>query len=583
MIKKKNALKSCMLLIFICFILGACGSHPVKDTSYISEPYSSEAASFIPIYSTGESAIQTMEESTPSSAASESSTPEVGENTTQTSGESEAALTTDFFNLEYQEERIEFSEQKNDFEYFSVARKMRTVTVNGRKYCFELSIPKADCTERIRFTEELLINAGITREFRICLYSIVKHTYIADGSLYGRMSAMSDLEYMTAVLIAAYGEFANYGMAYGYAGLLLGKEIPEAKYPVGWNYYDLNYLCFLPQFSSEEDAENAKAIALDFAAEYVAQKGHAAYHNLLEESGKAEEANAAREALLHHYKTRGVSPVLSPVLYAMGGQSYDYIVRCEYAFIYMGKDCAVRREEGWLNYPETYLHEDYPTVAYVFESLREEMHLYQSFLNLYPYNNELKAFFVENIRNNRTGPDGYYDGVKHQIYMTHLYIFSEEYIHSITRHSLGEDPSFWQIEGIVNYLVNRYSRFFNEDYNALLSLERHPEMIEKPVGQYYKLLKRPYDSALDWHDYSSWITYFKDSYDIDKLRSYEGAISFMTYLCRRFGEREVLDYLFDHHDLKRLSEESLEELTRAWKESLEERFKDYKKAGEAGE
>ena len=57
----------------------------------------------------------------------------------------------------------------------------------------------------------------------------------------------------------------------------------------------------------------------------------------------------------------------------------------------------------------------------------------------------------------------------------------------------------------------------------------------------------------------------------------------MTYLCRRFGEREVFDYLFHHHDLKRLSEESLEELTRAWKESLEERFKDYKKAGEAGE
>lgn len=552
----------CMLLLYICFVLGACSSSQVKDTSLFSETFPHEAANSTQPLATEGNTIQTADESMPSNHVPESST-----------------QTIDFSNLKYQEEKIEFSEQKNDFEYFSVARKMRTVTVNGRKYCFELSIPEADCTERVRFTEELLIKAGITREFRICLYSIVKHTYIEDGSLYGRMGHMSDIEYLTAVLLAAFGEFASYGMAYGYAGLLLEEGIPEARYLVGWDYYDLNYLCFLPQFSSEEDAEKTKAIALDFAAAYVAQNGHAAYQTVLEQSGKPEEAAAAREALLSYYKSQGVSPDLSPLLFAMGGMTYDYIVHCEYAVCYMGKDCMVRRIEDWLNYPETYLHEDYPTVAYVFESLREEMHLYQSFLNLYPYDNDMKAFFVGSWREElKNGGVGYYN-VKNEIYMNRLQVFHEEYLHALTRRHLELDPPIWQSEGIVNYLKNKYSRFFNEDNNKAYDLD-NPHISGEPIGEFLSRLNRPFDSVYDWHDYTDWLVYYMDLYDIEKHWSYSSVQSFMTYLCHRFGEKEVFDYLFHHHDLKRLSEESLEELTRAWKESLEERFKDYEKAGD---
>ena len=461
---------------------------------------------------------------------------------------------------------------------------MRTVTVNGRTYCFDTNIPETDCSERIRFTEELLEKAGISREFRICLYNVVKmkHTYVENGSLYGRMGQMSDMEYLTSVLIAAYGEFANYGMAYGYAGLLLGEDSPEARYLTDWDYYDLNYLCFLPQFSSEEDVEKAKAVALDFAAAYVAKNGHSAYQSILEKSGKPEEVAAAREALLSHYKYRGVSPVLSPLLFAMGGTTFDYIVCCEYAVFYMGTDCIARRIEDWLNYSETYLHEDYSTVAYVFDCFREEMYLYQSFLNLYPYSNDIKVFFVDGPGKKQNGAGTGYYNHKHEIYVNHLSVFYEEYIHALTRPFLEKDPPVWQSEGIANYLKNKYARFFNEDNNEIYILD-NPLISGAPIGEYLKSIDRPFDSFNDWHDYTDWLVYYMDLYDIEKHWSYSSVQSFMAYLCHRFGEKEVFDYLFHHHDLKRLSEDSLEELTRAWKESLEERFKDYKKAGEAGE
>lgn len=60
---------------------------------------------------------------------------------------------------------------------------------------------------------------------------------------------------------------------------------------------------------------------------------------------------------------------------------------------------------------------------------------------------------------------------------------------------------------------------------------------------------------------------------------YFAGSAFIDYLVDRFGERAVLDYFLVHHDLSRLTDKSMDDLMLEWKSYLEERFKDYEKAG----
>ena len=558
------------LLLFACFFLVACGKEP---------------ASFTPVYSGEESAIQTAEASTSSSSVPESSTQVAEESTTQAVEESDPALTTDFSNLEYKREKISFREKKSDFEDFSVSRQMQTFSVNGRSYCFDTNIQEADCRERIRFTEELLIKAGITREFRICFYNVVKmkHTYVENGSLYCRMGHMNDIDYLTAVLLAAYGEFVNYGMAYGYAGLLLGEEIPEASYPEDWDYFDLNLLCFSPDFCDEEKLNNSKAIALDFATSYVEKQGHAAYQDLLEKSGQLETAETAREALSEHYKNCGVEPKLSPLLYAMGGTTYSHILRCEYATFYTERDWAEYHtsvfgemdvDENDLLYEMLHCTDSYKAHRQVFERFRLEMKQYQDFFDLYPYNDNLRVLLVNS---DRISLDGYYQSRDHQIQLRRLEVYEHEYIHSMT-HSRLRTSLKWVVEGLTTYYSYRFPTYNRACYNYLLRVEI-PEMtgVFKDTAQSW-LGSQEGRLDLDVIDYYGLYTYWtgKTVYD----EPYFAGSAFIDYLVDRFGEGEVLDYFLIHHDLSQLTDKSMEELMAEWKSHLEERFKDYEKPGD---
>ena len=570
-----------LLLLISLFLLCACGQQMEAVTT---PPVETAGAQTEITQPQAETLLSTEVKESPAQTLAESSTQVAEESMTQAVKEGDPALITDFSNLEYKSEKISFSEKKSDFEDFSVSRQMRTFSVNGRTYCFDTNIQEADCTERIRFTEELLIKAGITRAFRICFYNVVKmkHTYVENGSLYCRRGHMSDIDYLTAVLLAAYGEFVNYGMAYGYAGLLLGEEIPEASYPEDWDYFDLNLLCFSPDFCDEEELNNNKAIALDFATAYVAQQGHEAYQDLLEKSGQLETAETARTALAEHYISHGVEPELSPLLYALGGTTYSHILRCEYATFYTERDW----EEAHRYYTKDYKTEDENDLLYdvlncttsykasrnVFENFRMEMRQLQVLFDLYPYKNSVPVFLVNNVKMEE---GGYYEPAKHQIYVGAIYIFEHEYIHSLTYSHLENRRIRWIVEGLTQYYTERFSCYYLAAAKYEMDNRYLPGGSLNNKERFLDSLGRPFDPLLDIADVNSLDVY---AYDATVFKSpYFAGSAFIDYLIKCFGERAVLDYFLVHHDLSRLTDKSMDDLMLEWEKYLEERFKDYEK------
>ncbi|MBR3293466.1 MAG: hypothetical protein IKI69_03465 [Oscillospiraceae bacterium] len=497
-----------------------------------------------------------------------------------------AASAADYTALDYTTERVVYKDRYNKYAEHTLSRNMETTTIGNRAYFFDASISEADRAERIRETEELFLRLGIDPALNICLYTTRKDTYIEDGCVYGRFGSLTGADYTAAVLLGVYGESANYGMAKGYARLLAG-ETPEAlgELPADWAYYDLNVLCFQSKFSGEEDAALCEKLALAFAADYVEKHGDAAYLDLLRRSGQPEEAEAARAALLDFYATHGVEPVLSPILYAMGGANYDYIAKCEYASFFM--------EDGWLDedpvefglYSKNYLHENYSEVSFCFETIRSDMRQFQEYFDMYPYRNDLPIVFLRPEAGMKYG--GLYEP-RDLIYLNTLESVIHEYIHAQTYHRLHDSRPTWQLEGLATYYEPLFSQHQREIFDAIYGEDWMDDPLFAELEQ--EIAQAPREEAF-WRCYvymCSNSVYYYDTYLIQSRNAYsshsayKAAASFIDYMFRQYGEREVLDYMFVNHDLTTLTDMTFAELTAAWKEENEARFAGLPKASQEG-
>ena len=483
----------------------------------------------------------------------------------------------DYDVLPYTVEKVTFKDSGNPYVSYSLTREMEVCSVGNRTYCFEKTISASDRSERIRTTEELFERLGIDPALRILLYTTLKDTYIENGSVYGRFERLTGTDYTAAVLLGTYGEFCNYGMVTGLARLLSGETPKDlGKLPADWAYYDLNYLCFRPAFSSEEDVKLCERLALRFAADYVSEHGEAAYLALMEKSGQPREAEEARTALTAFYTAQGIDVTLSPILYAMGGVQYDYLAKCEYACNYLDKEWIdhVLTDAGL--YAKTFLHENYAEVRECFETLRAEMQQYQEYFNLYPYRDDLRVYFVGP---KTTLEGGHYEEGHHRVSMEGLTLYSHEYIHAITYNRMTSPVISWQTEGLATYYEAKFSRFLKEYYDYYWSISNFPD--QKWLMLLYEEYGRPFDVEKDRIDSCSRTAYFYDAYYLarrwDNLSSYEQSASFLDYLIRQFGEREVLEYLLDNHDLTTLTDLAIDELAAAWKEENETRFAGFPK------
>ncbi len=478
--------------------------------------------------------------------------------------------------LTYTTERTIFKDKNNKYASYSLTRDMEVCTVGQRMYYFESVISDADRLERIRMTEELFAHLGIDPEIKIYFHIMLnKQSYIEGNNIYVHFASVRGSDYISAVLLGTYGEFCNYGMVTGYARLL-SNEAPEAvnQLPADWAYYDLNYLCFQPAYSGTDEVMLCKKLSLAFAADYVAKNGEEAYLELMRKSGQLEEAEEARAALAAYYAEHNAAPYLSPILYAMGGPNYDYLVKTEYACIYMDVEWSDPGPgiEGLSYLPKSFLHENYTEVKECFETLRMEMRHYQEHFDAYPYRNDLKVFFVK-----RKAPvqGGVYDEKTHQVYLKQLAEYSHEYIHALTYDKLEKPIVNWQAEGLTTYYESMFSKYFCEleiTLNNMAQDQGNPwqEELYHELGHHYNpatvsdrmyaLSKNVYEND-DYRvlEYSPTNTYFRYG-------------SFLDYLIRKFGEREVLDYLLINYDLATLTDHTINELVAAWKEENEMRF-----------
>ena len=422
--------------------------------------------------------------------------------------------------LTYTTERIVFKDKTNKYASYSLMRDMEVCTVGQRTYYFESVISDADRLERIRLAEKLFERCEIDPELQIYLHTAtLPSTYIEEGRVYIRYSSMTEEDYITALLLGAFGAFCNYGMVRGFACFLTGKT-PEdiGKLPDDWTYYDLNYLCFRSAFSGKEEATLCEMLALLFTTNYVMEHGELSYLDLLKKSGQPEEAEEARDALKDFYLGYyGVEVDLSPILYAMGGPNYDYLAKCEYACNYVDKRWIDQSAVGYGWRSETHLHENYAEVKDHFELLRYEMHQYQEYFNLYPYRNDLRVYLVG--KNTFFEEGGRYENGAHCIFLRTLFLYSHEYVHSITWDYLRSPIIQWQAEGLAAYYEIKYSKYLCELRNYSRDLSNFPD--SHWLQLLYEEYGRPFDAEKDWVNECNRLTYFYDDYHLNQSWKFE--------------------------------------------------------------
>ena len=66
-----------------------------------------------------------------------------------------------------------------------------------------------------------------------------------------------------------------------------------------------------------------------------------------------------------------------------------------------------------------------------------------------------------------------------------------------------------------------------------------------------------------------------DVYDPD--HNYRTGASFIYYLNDTYGERKIIDYICDNHDLTTFTDKTYDELVEDWKNYIEEKYSGYSK------
>lgn len=454
--------------------------------------------------------------------------------------------------------------------YFGMKTYMETATVGSVTYSFEKCIPETDRAACMEQTAAWLGKLNTERELRIYVYSDSTYDsdYVADGAIYTHTRDWQSIEYGIAILRGLFGEFCNYGMAYGYANYLRGQSDTSSRpFDGDFAYYDLNDLCFHPDFVSTEDLEAVRAIANLFVSEYIATNGVPKFHEILTLSGSVTDCGKANEVLEEFYASKGIETELSTVLYGFGGRSYDYSAACEYAEFYVVDDWVDTSNAFYPDFEvyDGYLNSDYVKTKAYFETNIEQMKQYQNLFNCDEYDHGVEITFSNDLVFSEVSC---YLPSEHRIHVTSIVSLMHEYIHSLT--SSGSIGEKWSVEGLATYYSSAYNAYAIPfwEYDCNTSAENH-------VQQFREKLGREFDPVQDLVTLDHVMVYCHDQYDPNI--SYGAGSSFMHYLVTRFGERSVLDYILKNHDLSTLTELSFEEMVLEWRTYIETNYSDYKK------
>ncbi|MBO4972864.1 MAG: hypothetical protein J6D45_08615 [Clostridia bacterium] len=437
------------------------------------------------------------------------------------------------------------------------------------KYFFEFGIDEKDREACIEVTEKVLsaqVSESNIPEIYVFSKDTYDHKYISDNKLYCSLQNWNSVEYITDVLIACYGQWAHYGTAFGYANYLAksdgqGSNI-EGKFsiPETLDILDLNFLCFDEDFVSPSDIIIAKEVACNFADLIIKQSGEKAIRQMLSSYDKT------LAALWKYYMDNGISFVPSPIHYAYGGRSCDYIVYSGYGTFYVKKDWIDMHVGYNPLITEGFLHSDYAGTKAFFETNFKQMQQYRDLFRLGNYNNDLDVVFTNPINVSKSS---FYQAENHRIYLYNVDSLMHEYIHALTNPT--PSMSMWQVEGFARYFSYYYDfygiAFLNQDYN---NCSDTPEL--KYVHEYLANINRPIDMAKDYLELENIVVYSRSL--TDPNANYVSGSSFVQYLVKQYGEEAVINSIYGYCSSL---PETYAESVKAWKEYINTNYTSYSK------
>lgn len=436
------------------------------------------------------------------------------------------------------------------------------------KYFFESNVDDKDREACIEATEKVLTSQALGNTIpEIYIFSQDRYDckLISTHKLYSSLQEWNSVEYITDVLLVAYGESAHYGTAFGYANYL-AKSYNWSSYdgkfsiPSVSGIYDLNYLCFDEAFATSDDVAAAKGIACDFVESYINQHGEQTFQQLLASPFKSINALAA------YYEDNGVSYTPSTVQYGYGGKKYDYLVYSDYGTFYIGKDWVDMCAEQNPLITDGFLHSNYAETKAFFETNLKQMKQYQDLFNLDNYNNDLDIVFSNPISASKTS---FYQTVIHRIYLYNVDSLMHEYIHSLT--TTNTSMAMWKDEGFARYFSYYYDfygmPFLNQDYNNTPDTPT-----TKYVHEFLDAINRPIDMAKDYCELENVAVYYFGFTDPNK--NYLTGSSFVQYLVKQYGEEAVINSIYGNGNPL---PKTYAELVKEWNGFIENEYKGYSK------
>lgn len=441
------------------------------------------------------------------------------------------------------------------------------------EYLFDTSLSQ-DTKNRCVYYTEQLPSFIHPEKIQVCILSnnAYQGTYLDGRILYTHQQDFRSTEYAADVLLAVFGPYCNYGLAYGYANYIareLGRDHAQTTAfaaPAAEYCCDLNLLCFSTQYVSASDVTSAKRLAIGFVDEYIKENGAAALEELLAASGDPEKLDRFNTVLGSWYEQNGVIYAPTKILYRHGGESYEFIANNDYAVFYVRKDWVEKTTERYEVISPTFLHENYAEVKEYFESNTESMTKLRSLFGLDHYFDPVSVCY-------KNTPDGtWFGSTPRTITLDAMCHLLHEYIHSLTEPYLREN-SLWVSEGLSQYFSYYYEyplalEYLNYDMNNC-KRQSNTEII----FIYKAWLGRDIDLSKDVNELNDVITYYFGYSSPD--RSYYAAASFLNYIIANYGEQTAIQYYLSHNGTFTELDKSFSTLTSEWKEYIESKYSSF--------
>ena len=278
---------------------------------------------------------------------------------------------------------------------------------NYAVYHFDKGISREDRDACVFYSDGILSRMGLAEKPDLTLLEDYEGAWVDGKALY-LGGDFDSVDYGAKLIVLLNGGYANYGAAYGYADYIAAEE--------GWKAAgddqpqltdnaarDLNWLCFREEFVSDGEMEINRNTAVRFAREYIAEHGEKAYQTLICKSGDVNGVAEFNAALSGWYAANGLDYVPTEILYGIGGEYHEYLVKCRYATFYLPENWNNRFYSG-ITADDDFLHCDYAQVKHCFESSAANMEMQRQRLGFTAGGDDLTVEFTSETLSSTTWP-----------------------------------------------------------------------------------------------------------------------------------------------------------------------------------